>query len=81
MLQFFVENFPNLSLVRSGKNGQAELQWNTKEGEVYMDDRRDVHASLLRRLSIAYSDYSAPVASLEGFEFSSKAGMEKLLFS
>ncbi|GMN68047.1 hypothetical protein TIFTF001_037104 [Ficus carica] len=79
VLQFFMENFPNLSLVRSGKNGQAELQWNNKEGEVYMDDRRDVHASLLRRLSIAYSDYSAPVTSLEGFEFSSKAVKTSLL--
>lgn len=80
-LQFFAENFPNLSVVRNGENGHADLQWNTKEGEVDKDDRRDVHASLLHRLSIAYSDYSAPITSLGGFEFSTKAGMWKFLFS
>ncbi|GMN49604.1 hypothetical protein TIFTF001_018774 [Ficus carica] len=76
VLQFFAGNFPNLSLVR---NGQAEVQWNAKEGEVYMDDRKDVHASLLHRLSIACSDCSAPITSLGGFGFSSKAVKTSLL--
>ncbi|XP_024023643.1 uncharacterized protein LOC21403011 isoform X1 [Morus notabilis] len=78
-LQFLGENFPNLSVVRNGENGHADLQWNTKEGEVDKDDRRDVHASLLHRLSVAYSDYSAPITSLGGFDFSTKAVKTRLL--
>ena len=76
VLQFFAENFPNLSLERDGENGQPEVKWNTKR-KVPMNSR-DAHTSLLHRLSIAYSDCSAPIASFGGFEFSSKAGTKKI---
>ncbi|XP_062098365.1 uncharacterized protein LOC133804216 isoform X2 [Humulus lupulus] len=72
VLQFFAENFSNLSVVRNGQNRGAEVQWKTEEDNVSDDNRRELHASLLRRLSMAYSDYSAAIPSLGGFDFSRK---------
>ncbi|PON36815.1 translation initiation factor [Trema orientale] len=80
VLQYFAENFPNLSVVRNGENRQAEVQWKTEADNVCEDNRRELHASLLRRLSMAYSDYSAAIPSLGGFDFSSKA-VKTSLFS
>lgn len=75
VLQYFKENFQNLSNVRNGENGQMEVQWIDKDGNVSMNDGMDLHETLLRRLSIAYSGCSAAIPSLGGFEFSSKAGI------
>ncbi|KAM3706493.1 hypothetical protein ACJW31_03G155500 [Castanea mollissima] len=74
-MQFFKENLPNLSVVRTEGNKQFEVQWNDKERKVSMNhaDERDIHSSLLRQLSKVYPDCPATVASLGGFEFSSKA--------
>lgn len=80
VLQYFAENFPNLSVVRNGENRQAEVQWKTEADNVSEDNRRELHASLLRRLSMAYSDYSTAIPSLGGFDFSSKAVKTSLFF-
>ncbi|XP_062147810.1 uncharacterized protein LOC133856777 [Alnus glutinosa] len=74
-LKFFKENLPNLSVVGNEGNEQFEVQWNDEDGDLSMNqgDGRDIHTSLLRRLSMAYSDCSAAIASLGGFQFSSKA--------
>ncbi|KAL5555906.1 hypothetical protein UlMin_038690 [Ulmus minor] len=72
LLQFFKENLPNIAVVKNEEKRQIEVQWKTKEGKVSTDERRDIHASLLHRLSLAYSDYSAANPSLGGFEFSTK---------
>ncbi|PQM36372.1 uncharacterized protein Pyn_27058 [Prunus yedoensis var. nudiflora] len=79
LLQYFKENFQNLSIVRNGENGQMEVQWIDKDGNVSMNDGMDLHETLLRRLSIAYSGCSAAIPSLGGFEFSSKADKTSLL--
>ncbi|KAI5324397.1 hypothetical protein PRUPE_6G176600 [Prunus persica] len=79
VLQYFKENFQNLSIVRNGENGQMEVQWIDKDGNVSMNDGMDLHETLLRRLSIAYSGCSAAIPSLGGFEFSSKADKTSLL--
>ncbi|KAH0996318.1 hypothetical protein GBA52_020182 [Prunus armeniaca] len=79
LLQYFKENFQNLSNVRNGENGQMEVQWIDKDGNVSMNDGMDLHETLLRRLSIAYSGCSAAIPSLGGFEFSSKADKASLL--
>ena len=53
-LQFFKENFPNLSIVRTEGKKQLEVQWNDEDSKVPMNhaDERDIHASLLRQLSM-----------------------------
>lgn len=74
VLQFFKENLPNLSIIKNGEN--FEVQWNEKDDNLSMSQApggRDFHASLLHRLSIAYSDCSV-IPSLHGFELSSDAG-------
>ena len=80
-MQFFKENLPNLSVAGTEGNKQFEVQWNDKESKVSMNhaDERDIHSSLLRQLSMVYPDCPATVASLGGFEFSSKAGINKFL--
>ena len=80
-MQFFKENLPNLSVAGTEGNRQFEVQWNDKESKVSMNhaDERDIHSSLLRQLSMVYPDCPATVASLGGFEFSSKAGINKFL--
>ncbi|GMY11281.1 Translation initiation factor [Fagus crenata] len=80
-LQFFKENFPNLSIVRTEGKKQLEVQWNEEDSKVPMNhaDERDIHASLLHQLSMVYPDCPATVASLGGFEFSSKSVQRSLL--
>lgn len=79
VLQFFKENLPNLSIIKNGEN--FEVQWNEKDDNLSMSQApggRDFHASLLHRLSIAYSDCSV-IPSLHGFELSSDAVRTSLL--
>ncbi|KAL3851404.1 hypothetical protein ACJIZ3_013286 [Penstemon smallii] len=73
VLQFFKENLPNLSIIE--KDVQYEVGWKDKDGNISMNqvDDNTLHASLLHRLSMAYPDYSAGIASLGGFEFSNKS--------
>ncbi|KAK6922951.1 Borealin, C-terminal [Dillenia turbinata] len=78
--QFFNENLPNLSLVKNDK-GQYEVRWKDEYGNFCMDniDGRNIHMSLLRRMSMAHPDCSTTVPSLGGFDFSSKGGRTSLL--
>ncbi|KAL0310611.1 UNVERIFIED_CONTAM: hypothetical protein Sangu_2355800 [Sesamum angustifolium] len=82
VLQFFKENLPNLSIAEMAKDGQYEVKWKDRDANVSLNhaDERTLHASLLRRLSIAYPDYSAGIHSLGGFEFSNKSGIRILLW-
>ncbi|CAA0824267.1 Unknown protein [Striga hermonthica] len=67
VLHFSRENFQHLSINESG-----EAKW---KNELNNADERTLHASLLRRLSMAYPDYSAYISSMAGvFEFSNKPG-------
>ena len=79
VLQFFEENLPNLSVVRNGKDGQYEVQWKDKDGNLSMNqvDGRNIHSSLLHRMSIAYPNCSA-IPSFSGFD-SSKDGMNNFI--
>ncbi|XP_058005470.1 uncharacterized protein LOC110671028 [Hevea brasiliensis] len=83
VLHFFKENLPNLSIIKNGKNAQFEVQWNDKDDNLSMSEApggRDLHASLLHRLSIAYSDCSV-IPSLGGIELSSDAGNGEVFLS
>ncbi|KAF2284119.1 hypothetical protein GH714_019216 [Hevea brasiliensis] len=83
VLQFFKENLPNLSIIKNGENAQFEVQWNDKDDNLSMSEApggRDLHASLLHRLSIAYSDCSV-IPSLGGIELSSDAGNGEVFLS
>lgn len=75
VLQFFEEKFPNLAIVRNEKNGQYEVQRKDNDGNLSMDqfDGRNLHASLLHNLTMAYPDCSSVMPSLGGFEFSNKS--------
>ncbi|KAG6387116.1 hypothetical protein SASPL_152301 [Salvia splendens] len=75
VLQFFSEKLPNLSLEATGKDGQYEVKSKGKAVDVTLDngDERTLHAALLRRLSLAYPDFSAGIPSLDGFEFSNQS--------
>ncbi|TXG59319.1 hypothetical protein EZV62_013892 [Acer yangbiense] len=74
VLQFFKENLPNLSVVKTEETGHVELQRKDIDGNVSMDnaDGRDIHASLLRQMSVAYPYYSG-VPSFGGYELSTKS--------
>ncbi|KAL6993102.1 hypothetical protein U1Q18_011221 [Sarracenia purpurea var. burkii] len=76
VLKFFEENLPNLSVVKNGKDGQYEMRWKDKDGNLSMNqaDGKNVHASLLHQMSTAYPDCSTATASFGGFEISSKEG-------
>ncbi|KAH7520677.1 uncharacterized protein LOC107404792 [Ziziphus jujuba] len=79
ILEIFGENLPNLSVLREGENKQIEVQWNSKDQNISMNDGKEIQASLLHRLSTVYSNYSAAIPSLGGFEFSGKAVKSRLL--
>ncbi|XP_042040677.1 uncharacterized protein LOC121786177 [Salvia splendens] len=75
VLQFFSEKLPNLSLEPTGKDGQYEVKSKGKAVDATLEngDERTLHAALLRRLSLAYPDFSAGIPSLGGFEFSNQS--------
>ncbi|XP_057461903.1 uncharacterized protein LOC130752104 [Actinidia eriantha] len=79
VLQFFKENLPNLSVLRNGKDGQYEVQWKEKDGNLSMNqvDGRNIHSSLLHCMSITYPNCSA-IPSFGGFD-SSKDGMNDFI--
>ncbi|KAL6538685.1 hypothetical protein OROGR_012673 [Orobanche gracilis] len=71
VLQYFEENLRNLSIIQSGKDGQCEVNWRHGQNQV---DEKTLHASLFRRLSLAYPNYSTGIPSTAGgFEFSNKS--------
>lgn len=77
VLQFFRENLPNLVVVRNENDGMYEVQWKKDDGNLSMDqlDGRNIHASLLQRLSMVYPSCSAAMPPIGGFEFSNKSGI------
>ncbi|KAB2002340.1 hypothetical protein ES319_D11G059800v1 [Gossypium barbadense] len=79
-LQFFNENLPNLSIVRNAENGQFEVQWKHEDGNISIHgaDGRDVHASLLHRMSLVYANRPS-IPSFSGFELSTEAARKSLL--
>ncbi|XP_038721207.1 uncharacterized protein LOC120013466 isoform X1 [Tripterygium wilfordii] len=60
VLQFFKENLLNLSIVKNEENGQCEVKWNDRDGNLNMNhgDERDINASLLHRLSMVHPNCS-----------------------
>ncbi|XP_054792449.1 uncharacterized protein LOC129308070 [Prosopis cineraria] len=81
--QIFKEILPNLSVVSDKENKKFELRWNDNDKRMSMScaGGRDVHASLLQRLSMAFPDFSSAMPPLDGFEYSSKAGRTSFLGS
>ncbi|XP_043689028.1 uncharacterized protein LOC122640015 [Telopea speciosissima] len=76
VLQFFNENLPNLSLVRRNKDGQFEVELKDENGNLFMShaDERNIHTSILQRMSMSYHpDFAGAIPNFGGFEFSSKA--------
>ncbi|XP_044469647.1 uncharacterized protein LOC123198907 [Mangifera indica] len=80
VLQFFKENLPDLSIVRNKENGHFEVQWNDNDGNscMYNADGRDIHTSLLQRMSIAYP-FGSAAPSFGGYELSTKSVKTKVL--
>ena len=76
VLRIFEEVLPNLSVVNDRESNKFELRWNGKDNRMSMScaEGRDVHASLLQRLSLAFPDFSSAMPRLDGFEFPSNAG-------
>ncbi|PIA36061.1 hypothetical protein AQUCO_03400159v1 [Aquilegia coerulea] len=70
-LQFFQENLPNLDLKINEKDDelQLEVEWKDKDGNVSVTN---AHECLLQQISRSYPDKDG-MASVGGFEFSSKA--------
>lgn len=83
VVQFFKENFPNLSIVKNEKDGQYEVRQKDDDCNLYTHHTigGNLHTSLLQRLSMVYPDFSAANPSLGGVEFSNKSGNIKLLIN
>lgn len=79
VLQFFKENLPNISVVKNEEDGQFEVQWEDRGQNLSMNhaDGKNIHASLLQRLSIAYPHRYA-IPPINNF-LSSEAGRTNLL--
>ena len=78
VLQVFEETLPNLTVVNDEGNKKFDVRWKERGSRMSMScgggGGRDVHASLLQRLSMAFPDCSASIPPLGGFEYSSNAG-------
>lgn len=79
--QFFNENLPNLSIYKNEVNGEFEVQCKGDDGNLLVNqyDGAGIHASLLRRLSMAYPHCSG-VPSLGGFDLSSSKTVNTSLY-
>ncbi|KAG6405098.1 hypothetical protein SASPL_132680 [Salvia splendens] len=73
VLQFFDEKLTNLTLEKTGEDGQYEVKSKGEAVDVDHGDKRTIHSALLRRLSLAYPDFSSGIPSLCGFKFSNQA--------
>lgn len=71
VLQFFKDNLPNVAVVRNGDE-HFELRWKDEDGNLsmYAAAKRDIHASLLHRMSMAFPSCSAARESFGGYQFS-----------
>lgn len=74
VLQFFRENLPNVSITGNGKDVAFDLQLKA-DGNPSMNDvdTRDLHASLLHHMTMAYPGCSSTLAPFNGLQLSSKA--------
>lgn len=74
VVQYFRENLPNLAVVRNEDDTHV-VKRKEADGNLSADqfNGRNLHVSLLRRLSMAYPDCSNAVPSFDGFESSSKS--------
>ncbi|XP_009625464.1 uncharacterized protein [Nicotiana tomentosiformis] len=74
VMQFFRENLPNLAVTRK-EDGTHEVKWKEADDNLSIDllDGRNLHASLLQQLSMAYPDCSNAIPSFSGFGLSSKS--------
>ncbi|OVA04298.1 hypothetical protein BVC80_1395g4 [Macleaya cordata] len=81
VLQFFKENMPNLAVKTSEKDGQCEVRWKDEDGNISNThaDERNMHASLLNRMFMAYPHPAAATPGISGFGFSSEAGKTNFL--
>lgn len=77
VLQFFKEHLPNLSLTKDIKTGKFELEWKGRDGNLLVnrDNDEDIHAAVLRHMSIAFPNCSAALPSFGGCESSGKSGL------
>ncbi|KAK1409392.1 hypothetical protein QVD17_35918 [Tagetes erecta] len=76
LLQFFEEKLPNLTVLRTEKNGPIEVKWKDKGGDVSMTtaDEGNMFPYFLQHMSLANPECSSAIQSLGGFGVSSKAG-------
>lgn len=75
-VHFFSKSLPNVSVIRDDQEGHLEMRWKENDGKESLAhaDMKDLHASLLRRMSTAHSDCSA-FPYFGGLDFSSKTGI------
>ncbi|KAI4317213.1 hypothetical protein L6164_025103 [Bauhinia variegata] len=68
VLQCLAKILPNLSVVNDKENKHVEVRWNDRDTRLSMScaDGRDIHASLLQRLSMAYPDSSIAIPPFGG---------------
>lgn len=83
VLQFFKEHLPNLSLTKDIKTGKFELEWKGRDGNLLVnrDNDEDIHAAVLRHMSIAFPNCSAALPSFGGCESSGKSVKSRILLS
>lgn len=74
VMQFFKENLPNVSIVKGGEGAHFDLGWKDEYGKLsmYNTDGRDIHASLLHHMSMAFPSCSDARQSFGGLQFSAK---------
>lgn len=75
-LQFFKDNFPNLSITLNENEDLFDLEWKAKDGNVPVNDdnERNACASLPHQTSIAYPpDCITAMPDINGFNFSTQA--------
>ncbi|KAK9673309.1 hypothetical protein RND81_12G159500 [Saponaria officinalis] len=74
VLQFIKENLQNVEIVRNSEDEHFDLRWKNEAGNLstYDANGKDIHASLLHHMSMAYPSCSAARQSFDGLQFSAK---------
>ncbi|XP_048128110.1 uncharacterized protein LOC115739375 [Rhodamnia argentea] len=74
VLQFFTENLPHLSFDLDREDGQFEVHWGNKDGNLCLHNThgKTLRASLLHGMSITHPGDSDALPYFGGFEFSGK---------
>lgn len=71
LLQFFIENLPNLTVSRNEENGSIQVKWKDKDDDLSMNTAggANLMSSFMQHMSMAYPEFSNKAGNFYAITF------------